>query len=482
MEIESTEAGIAAAIYLRISQDRQGKKEGVDRQREDTHALADRLGLHVVEVFEDNDVSASTRSTKVRPAYDEMMRQARLGRFKAILAYSNSRLTRRPREFEDLIDLHDQHGVQIHTPASGSFDLATADGRRMARFIAGEATAESERIGERVARAKAQAVADGKYRGGRRPFGFEKDGVTVRETEARVIREATTAVLAGRTLAAVCRDLNAEGSKTSTGATWNAVTLRDVLMRPRNAGLLSTGRRPNITIVGPAVWDALVEEEQWRALFDLLTTPGRSANQGNSDPKWLGSGIYRCGRCGAPMRSTGVGATPARPNHVRQYHYRCAESAHLTIHAGHTDKYVLQYVANLVNDPQIGAALTAGDGDAMQADRERRALLVKRLAQTERDYDDDLIDARRYRAKTEKLAAELAQVEERLATGVQHAAISPVFNAIDPGATFLAAPIDVQRALLQAVLTVEILPAAGRGKAWTADRLRIDLAATSTPN
>src|SRR4051794_33142289 len=101
-----------AAIYCRISSDREGLETGVGRQEIDCRALADRLGAEVVAVFVENDMSASTRSRKPRPRFAELLAGARSGEWNLILAYSNSRLTRRPREFEDLIDLHEEFGVQ----------------------------------------------------------------------------------------------------------------------------------------------------------------------------------------------------------------------------------------------------------------------------------------------------------------------------------------------------------------------------------
>ena len=47
-----------AALYLRISSDPDGERAGVERQRADCEALARRNGWEIVEVFEDNDVSA----------------------------------------------------------------------------------------------------------------------------------------------------------------------------------------------------------------------------------------------------------------------------------------------------------------------------------------------------------------------------------------------------------------------------------------
>src|ERR1700733_2968074 len=96
---------VRAAIYCRISSDRDGEALGVERQQEDCRELAERLGSEGAQgdVFVDNDISASTLSNKPRPEYEAMLRAVRAGQLDAILAYSNSRLTRRPAEWITLI-------------------------------------------------------------------------------------------------------------------------------------------------------------------------------------------------------------------------------------------------------------------------------------------------------------------------------------------------------------------------------------------
>src|SRR5690242_9448981 len=94
-----------AAIYVRISLDTEGTGLGVKRQREDCAALADRLGWTVVGVYEDNDVSAT--SGRVRPGYARMMRDVECGQIGAIVVWDVDRLTRTPRELEDVIAFAD---------------------------------------------------------------------------------------------------------------------------------------------------------------------------------------------------------------------------------------------------------------------------------------------------------------------------------------------------------------------------------------
>lgn len=524
MSNRSTSAPIKAALYARISRDATGEEAGVTRQIQDCRALAKKLGYVVAGEFIDDDISASTKSRKKRPQYDDMMTRAKRGEFGAILAYSNSRLTRRVREYMDLIDLHNVHGVALRTVVSGEHNLATADGRGAALTVAVWDQAEAERTAERTHRAKQEMAKQGKFRGGQRPYGFERNGITVREREAEVIRYAAKAVLEGRTLAAIARDLNERGEqairlrpkkdadgrvmKTKSGKTkmdrvavdWSYDRLKEMLVRPRNAGLLAhgvPGRKPDgrgryyeFTEVGPAAWAAIIPEAEWRTLVAQLIDPSRRRQDGN-DKRWLGSGIYVCGRCGHTMRPA-----PSRGIHL----YRCVNAAHLTIAANRTDEFIRAQVAELLRDERIAKLLHPSD-EGVSADRQLRSDLAARLRATERDYDNDLIDGVRYKAKRDKINAELAEVDSRLADALSRSASSSILDSVDPGQAFLdvAEPvpgkdrdgnpamvpnprIDVARAILSTVLSVVVQPQPQRGKQWTSDRLSLTVIEKPDPS
>ena len=59
---------VRAAIYLRISLDREMDGLAIDRQREDCEKLAQFRGWEIVETYVDQSISASDK-TKKRPAY-----------------------------------------------------------------------------------------------------------------------------------------------------------------------------------------------------------------------------------------------------------------------------------------------------------------------------------------------------------------------------------------------------------------------------
>ena len=108
------------------------------------------------------------------------------------------------------------------------------------------------------------------------------------------------------------------------------------------------------------------------------------------------------------------------------------------------------------------------------------AILNERLRRTNRDYDEDLIDGQRHKVKTAKIAAEIAEIEERMAQVTQRSTSSPILRAADPGQAFLDAPIDLQRAVLATVARVTVVQSRPevRGKRLTKElleeRLRIE--------
>ncbi|MGY4942832.1 recombinase family protein [Streptomyces nigrescens] len=167
-----------AAIYVRISQDRGGAGLGIARQEEDCRALCARKGWDVIDVYPDNDVSAYSGAP--RPKWQELLADINEGIVNAVVCWHVDRLTRSPRELEDVIDLADRHGLELAT-VIGEIDLATPTGRMIARMLGAAARHEAEHKAERQQRQRRQAAEAGKVAGGgKRPFGYEDDRITIK--------------------------------------------------------------------------------------------------------------------------------------------------------------------------------------------------------------------------------------------------------------------------------------------------------------
>ena len=196
---------------------------------------------------------------------------------------------------------------------------------------------EVDHMIERIEAAKVEAASEGRWLGGRRPFGYEADGVTVRAEEAALIAQATDDLLVGVSLGQIARDWNAAGVTTSGGKQWRMEEVRRTLLRARNAGIMVHRGEE----VGAAVWPAIVSEERWRAVVALCADPSRRTTPGPTR-RWLGSGLYVCGfpveeqECGQKLR---MGSTSSKPT------YRCnSMTRHVVRDARHVDAYVRKAV------------------------------------------------------------------------------------------------------------------------------------------
>jgi DNA invertase Pin-like site-specific DNA recombinase len=196
---------LRAVVYSRISSDPHDLALGVERQEQDCLRLINERGwVQAAEPYRENDTSASTRSKAQRPVYEAMLADLRAGRADVLVAYSTSRLTRRPLGYERLIALVSETGLQIFTVVSGDVELATADGRAIARVLSAMDAVEAERMGERISRAALQRAEKGEWHGGAKPpwgyafaTGQGKRRLVNVEERAVMVREAATRVLAG---------------------------------------------------------------------------------------------------------------------------------------------------------------------------------------------------------------------------------------------------------------------------------------------
>lgn len=222
-------------VYVRISSDEEGEGLGVARQEQACRELADRNGWIVVDVYLDNDTSAF--SGKVREHYLRLLDDVASGRIDGVLAWHGDRLHRSPKELESFIDLIESTGCGVSTVQSGPVDLSTPTGRMSARVVGAVARFESEHKSARIKAKLEQNAESGKHHGGIRPYGWENDRITLRPEEAEIVRMATDLALAGNSMRAITREISAAGASNSGGTPWRGVTVRSMLLRPRNAGL-----------------------------------------------------------------------------------------------------------------------------------------------------------------------------------------------------------------------------------------------------
>ncbi|MFE4651556.1 recombinase family protein [Streptomyces sp. NPDC056707] len=442
---------LRAAIYCRISDDREGAGLGIARQREDCEALAAAQGWDVTAVYDDNDLSAY--SGKPRPGYQALLDALRAGTVDIVIAWHTDRLHRRPTELEEYIDLCEPRKVQTRTVTAGQLDLSTASGRMMARQLGVHARYEVEHNIERIQRGKQQAAAQGKWLGGVRPFGYEADGMTIRESEAQEIRNATGLILAGASLRSLTKDWNDRGIVTSRNGKWEATELGRLLTRPRNAGLIKYQGEE----MGPAMWDAIVEEPTWRAAVQVLKDPARRTTTTNAR-KWLGSGLYLCGMCPETMRVSTSGTTAGR---VHVPAYRCRTGKHVTRQAEVLDAYVSEVVVARLVRPDAVELLRAPESEGVDVEQLQTTLLAarSRLDEIAALFGSGVFDAKQTREASEAARRQMRVAEAAL---VEVAQVNPLVGVVgvpDVRGVWEELDLSRKRAVMDCLLQVVVLPA-----------------------
>lgn len=441
------------AVYLRISEDRLGEGLGVERQREDARALTERHGWAVRE-FVDNDISAT--SGKFRPGYAALMAAVKAGEVERIVVFHTSRLWRNRRERADGIELLREARVSVVPVKGPELDMTTAYGRGMAGMIGEFDTMEVEIKSERQRREAQQRAEHGKPAGGRRAFGYTSDGMSLVEDEAEALRGAYQRLLAGRSLSGIAQDLNAARFTTTVGGVWRHNAVRLMMGNLRNAGIRTHRGKE----VGPGLWPAIVSEETVRAAIAMLSEPKRRTNHVGSARRWLGTRLYRCGRTGCGALVVSTYREKYADGRVRRV-YRCPACS-LSRLAEPVDSWVRRIVADRLGRPDARDLLNSGNDNGVDVEalrtqamtlRQRRDSAVKMWARGVLD-DQELETAKR------EIAAELAEVEVKLAEAGRENALVPLLTAEDPVAEWrkMEGRIDQEQAVVRALTTVRLLP------------------------
>ncbi|MET8381606.1 recombinase family protein [Streptosporangium canum] len=312
-----------AIALLRISDDDTDEAAGVERQSVDTRKLAERLGWGIgpteTHVIIENDTSAfkrrkirlpdgTTALRTVRPGFRRALDMLASGEADGLLAYDLDRVARDPRDLEDLIDVVESRRVPTDA-VTGSLDLSNDSGITQARIMLAIANKSSRDTSRRVVRALEDLAEQGKWSGGGyRPYGYEGDGSTIRETEAATIRWMADRILEpyedpkdAWSPHRIAADLNRRGIPPARAAKWNSGSVVSLLTGPRVAGL----RTHRGKVVGKAAWPAILTMETWEAVCAVIAS--RARGNSNTLTRWL-TGVLFCSQCGHRLSGAPVGS------------------------------------------------------------------------------------------------------------------------------------------------------------------------------
>ena len=171
------------AIYIRVSTKKQ-VEEGysLDAQRERLEKMCETNGYIIYKVYADEGKSGKDTN---RPAFQEMMKDMREGKFDKILVMKLDRISRSVIDLEVMIKDMQKYDVHFES-ASEKIDTSSSFGMMFVRLLAIFAQFERERISERIYDAFEEMVATGKPITGNQPIGYKiENGKVVFDEEKK---------------------------------------------------------------------------------------------------------------------------------------------------------------------------------------------------------------------------------------------------------------------------------------------------------
>lgn len=328
------------ALYGRVSTARQAAVEdgGLDTQfglmtkwLEYAKGKAQEVDWAVHDCYREEGWSGKNLE---RPEFKRMMADVRAGLVDVVIVQKIDRITRSLRDFYDLWEEFERHGVQF-VSLHENFDSSTAIGRAMLKLILVFAELEREQTGERTAATMLHRAEQGLYNG-RRILGYEPNpddkGIPkVSDDQAALVLEIFQR----------CRDLGSAGKvvqhlqtaghrkpvytsrrgQQRGGKSFNKMDVIRVLTNPMYAGKVEHKGKLYDGRHRPIVPIDLFEEVQ------QILGKNRERRGNFRDQRahvFLLQGLIRCGKCGSmmtPKSCTGRGGR-------LHFYYQCTQQSH----------------------------------------------------------------------------------------------------------------------------------------------------------
>lgn len=425
------------AAYARYSSDQQ-REASLEDQLRNCRAYCQRQGWRPPEPYTDAAISGSRGD---RPGYRRLMTEAAAGAWDVILVDDLSRLSRDAIECQRAVRELTFAGVRLIGVSDG-----VDTGRKSHKADVGLRGLMSELylddLAEKTHRGLAGRALAGASAGGL-AYGYRITTVGQREidpSQAAVVRRIFADYLAGHSPREIASRLNSEGIPSARGGTWAMSAIRG---DKRGIGILSnalysgrqiwnrsrwikhptTGRRirkerpesewiirecPELAIIDAATWDATQQQLRQRG----GRQPGAERRGGpGRPPRYLLSGLVRCGTCGGPVVIVDKGRYGCNINKDRGP-AACASA--LRVPRAKLEPALLSGIQDQLLTEAAMARMTRAVTDALKRAAPSADDSRKRLAEAERVHAN-IMAALRAGIITPSTRAELIAAEEAVA-------------------------------------------------------------------
>jgi site-specific DNA recombinase len=321
------------AVYMRVSSDEQREQGTIQTQQSASERY---LALHDLQAawYADDGVSGTIPFEK-RPEGRRLLADAQAGHVETLLVYRLDRLGRNALAVLKAIEALEQAHVRL-VSITEAFDTSTPAGRLQQNMLAVIAQFERDSIVQRISEGKRRRLREGKWMGGRCPYGYRAEGrdkdahLVIVDEEAEVVRQVFRLYVGQRySLRRVCRALNDADVPTqflSVGrayhrgneqrpalGVWRPPSILNMLRNPAYKGEADYNGQ---SVMVPAI----VPAEMWEAAQALLTAARVHSGGHNATYPYLLHSLVRCAACGRLFAGVSIRGQSSGAPHTFHYY------------------------------------------------------------------------------------------------------------------------------------------------------------------
>ena len=201
-------------IYVRISDNDDGRSDGVSRQEWGCRQLAAIRDWQVAKVYSDDNYSAYQLGV-IRPDFEQLVEDLSTGVIQGVVVPHLDRLARRLRDYVRISDLYETMPHLVFASVNGGIDLSDPMMRAIGAFFVGIANVESRNTSRRVADYLWHQAKAGNVQSNYPAFGWNKDGTL--NAKAELLRLAATRIILGFSAESVVQGWRNDGILTERG-------------------------------------------------------------------------------------------------------------------------------------------------------------------------------------------------------------------------------------------------------------------------
>lgn len=410
-----------AVAYARYSSAGQ-RDVSIEQQLQDIRAFAKREGYLLIREYTDHAKSGYKNVNK-RAAFQKMMKDAEAGQFDTVLAWKVDRFGRSREDSAIYKGRLRRFGVSVVYAMEPIPEGAA--GVLLEGML--EATAEwySRNLSENVTRGMRDNAMKCLYNG-TKVLGYRRgeDGhYEINPEEAPVVRKIFDDYLSGSSAAAIARDLQARGIRTTRAAAWTAQQVLRVLQNERYRGVYIWGDYRT-----EGGMPAIIPSDKWEVAQDMMKQSKRVVHQDRA-ADFILTGKLFCGLCGSGM----VGDSGTSKTGDRHFYYACLgkKNNHSCAKKSIRKEWIEDTVINFLVDTVLNDEMIVRLSDQVAKEQEKR-----RKASVLPSMEQELSDVNR----------QIKNINTAIANGIWSSSTVTILKDLEQQAADLADGIAIQKA------------------------------------